>query len=310
MLKYKYVVFCLILSLAFTTAIWQIAEAKLVDVFGKLCYSLCHRSFIELTTYDKDDMPMHYYPGVGTFYDPELIAREASRFYDTRIDPPRLKAFIKDSDWLLAHIDSLGRLPQPYDFPPAGLKQPWVSAPSQTAAMLAIAKRAGYERNAEVFLHARKLFTNLAENAAGKDSLWLSTQPGEEDLRGMLSSLIDLASYGKLVQDSLALQMFKSGVDALAKRLPGYEKQGYLDDKYCKIGQRAEHRMLTQLLSEVSYATPDSVFKPIVLRFQAKDRVFVIKQLLTKPKLGRISGFLFAWLACFLLAYAFLRAPK
>lgn len=317
--KYRYLALSLTISFIFACLVWQMAEAKLVDFFSKACYAISKRSFTELNTHDKNGMPMRYYPGVGTFYDPELIAREASRFYDTRIDPVRLKGFIAYSDWLIAHSDSNGIIAQPNDFSPAELFSPWYSGSAQTANLLAIAKRAGYERDVSLLSRSRNLMNQigsqnspLQSSIMAKDgSLWIQSHPGRDnELRGMLSGLADLAAYAKLTRDSSATELFNQGVTNLSKRLPQLEKQAYLDDKFCRMGRRDEHSYLTKLLQDVSSATPDSVFKPAVQRFEAKDRVFVLAQMLKRPRPGRISGFLVVWLGSFAIAHAFLRAPK
>ncbi|MDY0152395.1 MAG: hypothetical protein RBS43_09005 [Candidatus Cloacimonas sp.] len=313
----KFIGISVLISFLFVCLIWQIAEPKIVSALGKACYAISHRSFIELTTYDKSGLPMRYYPGAGTFYDPELIAREASRYYDTRIEPQRLQAFIAESDWLLAHCDSTGVIAQAYDFPPAKLTQPWLSAPANTAAMLAIAKRAGYDRDTRKLVLAKRMLANIRKAEASSayynsdGLLWLKAYPAaENDLQGMLRGLSDLAEFYKIAGDSIAGNLFNQGIKNLTTRLPQVEKKGYLEDEYSRLGQRADHRQLTQLLSDTSYATPDSIFKPNVLRYQAKDRIFVVTQMLVRPRFGRICGFLVAWLLSFLLVYAFLRVPR
>ena len=141
--------------------------------------------------------------------------------------------------------------------------------------------------------------------------IWFQEFPTEPySLSGMLKTLINIAEYNKMVDDSLSRKLFQQGVIALQSKLPELAKHNWLDDKYHFKNKRLEHLELTQLLEEVNSATPDSVFTPLIYRYEAKNRQFVLFQLVNRPQPGRILGFLFAWTVLYLIAYLFLKPRK
>jgi len=271
MKRAKYIAFSLLISFCFVTIILQMAESKLSNFWGKTCYKLSGHSFMEVDTKDKSGMPMRYYPKLGKVYDPHLIGSEASRFYDTRIEPERQKAFLEMSSWLIMQIDSTGFIPQNYSYKAVNLSKPWYSASTQSICLLAIAKRAGHLRDPEAFQKSRRILNQLDElgSTIPEGGIWFwEFGEGVYSLKGMLRTLIGLSSYQKLVGDSLSAQLFKQGTVALAAKLPQLSKTGYLDDKYHYKNPRSEHQELVNLLALVNEATPDSIFKPVIIKLK------------------------------------------
>lgn len=305
----------LLIGLLFTSFIWQIAEPEVVEFVGKACYKVTRHSFIEVITHDAAGIPMRYHPGAGTVYDPELVAREASRNYNTRIEPNREQRFLQLSEWLVKQVDSTGLIPQGYDFPPASLKQPWYSASSQSAAMLAIAQRAGFLRNKDLVNTASIMLSRLdprhgnLSRAETDSTVWFKSYP-DYALRGMLNTLLNLHEYYKLVGDPLAEDLFQRGVRMLDYKLGSLEVEGYLDDRYTRMGKRQEHRQLTSLLEELNKVIPNPLLSSDIMRYKRLDKNLVVYQILVQFAWGRMLGAILAWLLCALVVYAFLRVPK
>ncbi|MEN6398475.1 MAG: D-glucuronyl C5-epimerase family protein [Candidatus Cloacimonas sp.] len=317
MKKFKYHLLSLFIGLIFAVSIWQAAEPHLADFWGKTCLSIFGTSFMEVSTMDKNGVPMRYYPSAGKVYDPELIASKSSLFYKTRIEETRKNAFLFYGEWLEENLDANGNIPNNFDYLKAGIKKPWFSSASNSATMLALTQRAGYLRSPETFLKARQMLYNLRPEKGSlsfydkNGGIWFQEFPTEPySLSGMLKTLINLSEYHKLVDDSLSQNLFQQGVIALQAKLPELAKHNWLDDKYHYKNKRSEHLELTQLLEEVNSATPDSVFTPYIYNYQAKNRQFVLFQLISRPQPGRILGFMFAWAVLYLIAYLFLKPKK
>jgi len=302
----KYIAFSLLISFCFVTVIMQMAELKLADYWGRVCYKLSGYSFMEIDTKDKEGIPMRYYPGLGKVYDPQLIASEASRFYDTRIEPARQQAFLNLSQWLTVNVDSTGFIPQTYNYDAAGMTKPWYSAPTQAISLLAIAKRAGHLRDPVAFMQSRKMLTQLdrLSSPTGEGGIWFwEFGAGVYSLKGMMNTLISLSKYHKIVGDSLSAKLFKQGTVALAYKLPELTNKGYLEDKYHHRNPRSEHHELVNLLALVNQATPDSIFKPAIIRLRKAEHKFILMQILSSPRFGRIMGFLCTWAVVFAFVY-------
>jgi len=307
----------LIIGLVFATVIWQVGETMLADFWSKTCLNIFGSSFVELPTMDKNGIPMRYYPSAGKVYDPELIASQSSRFYKTRIEETRKNAFLLYSKWLEDNLDANGNIPNNYDYPKAGLQKPWYSAASNSATMLALAQRAGNLHNPETFAKARKMLSNLQPEKGNlsfyeKDGgIWFQEFPTEPySLSGMLKTLVNLAEYQKMVEDSLSQKLFQQGTIALKAKLPQLAKKNLLDDKYHYKNKRLEHIELVSLLEDVNSATPDSVFTPFIQNYKAKSKQFVLCQFFSPFQPGRIIGFLFGWAILYLIAYLFLKPRK
>jgi len=183
--------------------------------------------------------------------------------------------------------------------------------------MVALAQRAGNLRSPETFLKARNMLYNLQPEKGSfsfyekTGGIWFQEFPTEPySLSGMLKTLINIAEYNKMVDDSLSRKLFQQGVIALQSKLPELAKHNWLDDKYHFKNKRSEHLELVSLLKDVNSATPDSVFTPLIYRYEAKNRQFVLFQLVNRPQPGRILGFLFAWTVLYLVAYLFLKPRK
>jgi hypothetical protein len=305
---------CLLIGFSFATLIWQVAEIKLADSLAKLSAQIFGHSLQETSFTDSQGIPVICIPGVGKVDDPLPIALEANRLYRTRIEPERLKTFLSLSERLEKNLDINGMIPQPYDFPQAGLKKPWFNAPSQAATLVALANRAGYLRNPETFLKARFLLEQLRPETGSLSSrfpdggiwFWEFTRD-EYSLKGMLQTLLRLKEYNTLVGDSLSAHLISGGIHALEKRLPQLTKKGWLNDRYHYKNKRSEHQELVSLLQKVNEITPDSLFTPTVINLSRSTRQFILWQLIQSPAWGRIIGFLFTWLLLFWIAYLFLK---
>jgi len=217
------------------------------------------------------------------------------------------------SNWLIEHRDSTGLVPQPYSFPRAKQKQPWYGASTQAGAMLAIAERSGHLHDPVIFQKARFLLHSLKPGQHGLSSalpdggLWFWDYGKDAySLNGMFNTLICLGKYSKMVGDSTATDLFARGVKAVQNQLPELEHKGWLEDKYLGLNPRSEHLELLTLLSKVNEVTPDSVFTPVIQKYQQRNYQFILLQLIQRPRIGRISGFLLMWLVLSLIAYAFL----
>lgn len=328
------------ITLFFVSFIWQLAEGELVVFLGRVLYSFTNRSFIEVETLDSAGVPMRYYPKIGVFYDPKLIADEASRMYNTRIAVGRQERFELLSNWLIQHMDANGLVsrysprdvvdnggileyldenelvPQQDNFAKADLTKPWYSTPAQTATMVALAKRAGQTRDTEILAKARNILYQVGDTDTGRlsrleadSTLWLSSNPGYS-LSGMLHSLLDLEEYASLVKDPYAMELLQRGTKALQVQLPYQEKSGYLHDEYLYLGIRAGHSYLTSLLVELNAKLPGYPFNGAIKRYDTADRAFIFKQLMVRPSLGRFSSFFITWFLLFGIAYCSLRVPK
>lgn len=313
----KLMLFCLLLSLCFATAIWQVAEVKLADTLARLSASVFRHSMQETLLVDKDGVPHTCIPGVGMAYDPVPVAKEAVRLYKTRIEPARLQGFLQLSERLEQSLDAQDLIPQLYPLPRAKLIEPWHNAPSQAATMVALANRAGYLRSPQTFGKAQKLLFQLdPENSKlssvqPEDGIWFwEFGPGEYSLKGMLNTLISLKEYNKLLGDSLSAKLFSRGVSALQKRLPELEQKGWLDDRYHYKNKRSEHLELVSLLGSLNELTPDSLFTSKVQELSRKSNQLVLLQILQRPSVSRIIAFLITWLVLFLIAYLSLKPRK
>lgn len=306
----------LLLSLLFITAVWQISERQLSDIIGNLCYKLFKSSFTEQATWDDQGIAMRYIPGLGKVYDVELIARQASRGYDTRIDPTRLSWFMKGSDWLSAHLDSTAVIYQKYDFPPARDKAPWLSASAQSAATLAMLKRAGFERDramlARGIMMLRKLQppNQLFALSQPDSALWfVSHREDPYSLYGMICTLSDLNEIHSLLKDPITASLFQQGMRSLAVQLPRLAPKGYLHDKYLYQGRRAQHYRLGKMLSDLAAAYADPAFSAQVKTYTRRQNSFVLWQLVSDPSPLRLVSFVLSWLVLALIIYLFMRRP-
>ncbi len=305
----------LLIGFLFISFIWQFAEPEIVEFVGKACYTITKRSFIEIDTSDEAGIPMRYYPRVGKVYDPELVAMEASRYYKTRIDPIREQKFLQLSEWLVKQVDATGLIPQTYNFPAASLKQPWYSASTQSAAMLAIAQRAGFLRNRDLLNTARAMLQQLDPQngnlirTESDSTLWFKSYP-DYALRGMINTLLNLHDYYKLVGEPLAEDLFNRGARMLNSKMVMLEGRGYLDDRYTRMGKRQEHRQLVSLLEELNQITQNKSMNTRIARYKRLDKKLVAFQMLDQYVWSRIFGVIFAWMLCSLIIHAFLRVPK
>jgi len=305
----------LIIGFLFISFIWQFAEPEIVDFVGKACYTITRHSFMEVITHDAAGIPMRYYPRVGTVYDPELVAVEATRNYKTRIDPIREQRFLQLSEWLVQQVDSSGLIPQAYNFPAASLKQPWYSASTQSAAMLAIAQRAGFLRNKDLLNISRGMLQQLVpgngtlSRAESDSTIWFKSYP-DYALRGMLNTLLNLHDYYKLVGEPQAEVLFKQGMRMLDYKLDNLEERGYLDDSYTRMGKRQEHRQLTTLLEELNKVALSTSLKLDIARYKRVDKKPVAFQMIEQIAWGRMFGAILAWMLCAVIIHAFLRVPK
>lgn len=306
----------ILLSLLFITAIWQISERQLSDLLGNLCYKLFKSSFTEQPTWDDKGIAMRYIPGIGKVYDVELIARQASRGYDTHVDPIRLSWFMKGTDWLSAHLDSTAVIYQPYDYPPAQDQAPWLSASAQSSATLAMLKRAGFERDkallAKGIMILRKLEPTSGQFTLSQpdSSLWfVSHRADPYSLYGMISTLSDLNEIHSLLKDPITNELYQKGMRSLTARLPQLAPRGYLHDNYLYQGRRSQHYRLSKMLSALSATYPDPAFSALVKDYARRQNSFVLWQLVQNPSLARWVSFFLSWLILALIIYLFLRRP-
>ena len=315
MRKHKALWLSLIISFLFTAFIWQIAEPEIVEFVGKTCFKITKHSFIEVATEDAAGIPMRYYPHVGIVYDPEYVAAEASRCYNTRLEPIREQRFLQLSEWLIKHIDSTGMIAQTYDFPPALLKAPWYSAATQSAAMLALAQRAGFQRNAEPLVLAQRMLQQLdpkvgkISRAESDSTIWFISYPNYS-VKGMLNTLLNLHMYYVLVGDPQAKDLFQQGMCLLKNKLNNLEDSGVLSDRYTRIGERKEQRQLTSQLEKLNELSPSHIIRTKIALYKRADKQFVLFQMLSQRAGGRMLRFFIAWVLCSLLIQLFLRVPK
>ena len=316
MIRTKEIFFSLVLGFIFTLLAWQIAEHYIGDLFAKIAYKTLHISYSEQLGADRDGLAMRYLPGLGKVYDTELIARQASRGYDTRIDAERMKWFIQGTDWLLAHLDSTNIVLQTEDFPPAGDKAPWPSASAQSATALAIMKRAGYDRNKELLARSisilRQLDLQLNDLAlAESDSAYwfVSHRTHPYSLHGMLCVLGDLQEIYQITELPLAGSLYLKGMRSLTRHLPELETNGYLNDKFLYMNLRSEHRKLYQMLNNLSAGYSDPQLAERIRAYHRRHSSFVLLQMFANASWGRFAGFVMVWLLIAAIAYLFLRRP-
>ncbi|MDD2229257.1 MAG: D-glucuronyl C5-epimerase family protein [Candidatus Cloacimonetes bacterium] len=315
MRKHKTIWLSLIISFLFTAFIWQIAEPEIVEFAGKACFKITRSSFIEVNTEDAAGIPMRYYPHVGKVYDPELIATEASRCYNTRLEPVREQRFLQLSAWLIKNIDATGMIPQTYDFPPALLKAPWYSSATQSAAMLALAQRAGFLRSKEPLILANKMLQQLdpkvgkLSRAESDSTIWFVSYPNYA-VRGMLNTLLNLHIYYEIRGDPLAKELFEQGMRLLQTKLNNLEDCGVLNDRYTHVGERKEQRQLTNLLEKLNEISPSTAISAKIACYKRVDKHFAVYQMLAQRAGGRMFRFFIAWLFFSLLIRLFLRVPK
>ncbi len=313
----KIKLFCLLLSLCFATAIWQVAEVKFADSLAKLSASVFGHSLQETLVKDGSGVPLACIPGLGKVYDPQPIAQEATRLYKTRIETERLKGFLQLSERLEQSLDSRGLIPQPYSLPKAKLKQPWYNAPSQAATLVALANRAGYLRSPQTFAKAQALLAKLSpENSELSSSLpvggiWFwEFGKNEYSLKGMLNTLISLKEYNTLLNDSLSARLFSQGILALQHKLPELEHKGWLNDRFHQKNKRSEHLELVSLLQSVNQLSSDSLFTTKVQELKGINNKLVLLQMAQQASWGRILAFLLTWLVFYMISYLSLKPHK
>ncbi len=316
MIRRKELLLSIALGFIFTLVAWQIAEHYITDFFGPLIYKVFRISYVELPTVDKDGLTMRYIPGQGKVYDAELIARQASRGYDTRIDQGRKQWFMQGTDWLLSKLDSTLVIAQPYDFPPAGDKAPWISASAQSATALAILKRAGYDRNKDLLIRSIAILEQLSPEkgklsiAESDSSYWfVAHSQNPYSLYGMLCVLGDLQEFYQTTELPLAGSMYLKGMRSLVQHLPELESHGYLNDPYLYMGHRSEHRMLYQMLSKLASGYPDPQLTEKVQAYHRRHSNFILQQMVANPSGYRFGGYILVWLLISAIAYLFLRRP-
>lgn len=315
-MRRKDVYLSLVLGLIVTLLAWQLAEHYITDFVGNLSYKLLRRSFIELPVPDPEGLTMRYLPGLGKVYDAELIARQASRGYDTRIDKERMQWFMQGTDWLQARLDSTLIISQPYNFPPADDIAPWISASAQSAAALALLKRSGHERNKELLDTSIRMLEKLQPGqsklciAESDSSYWyVAHQAHPYSLYGMLSVLRDLKEIYQITELPLAGNLYLKGMRSLVQHLPELETHGYLNDKFLYIGLRSKHYRLYTMLSELASGYPDPVLASKLKAYHRRHNSFVLVQFFANPGVGRFTGFILVWLLFAIIAYLFLRRP-
>lgn len=305
----------LAIGFIFTSMLWQIAEPKIVSSIGKAFYAVTKTSFVEIATADAQGIPMRYYPRVGTVYDPEYVALESIRNYNTRIEPNREKKFLQLSEWLVNQVDSTGLIPQNYDFRDASLLKPWYSAATQSAAMLAIAQRAGFLRDKRLLAISTGMLAKLdpgygyLSSAETDSTVWFKSYP-DYAIRGMVQTLLNLYEYDKMVKDPLAKDLFTKGVRMLNYKLGSLENRGYLDDPYMHTGRRLEHQELTSLLEQLNNIAPNRFLASDIERYKKLDKLPVSYQMLDQYAWGRIFCALLGWMLFTFIIHAFLKMPK
>lgn len=316
MIRHKELILSIALGFIFTLLAWQIAEHYITDFFGELSYKILRSSYMEIATHDQDGLTMRYLPGIGKLYDAETIARQAARGYDTRIDPERMQWFTKGSDWLLARLDSSSVITQPYDFPPATDKAPWISASAQSATALAIMKRAGYERNKEMLEKSISILEQLDPKigklsiAESDSAYWFVAHQGKPySLYGMICVLSDLQEIFRITEIPLAGTLYLKGMRSLVSHLPELESNGYLNDNFLYLPHRSEHRKLYSMLSMLSAGYPDPKLTELIKAYHCRHSNFILQQMIANPSTKRFAGFIFVWLLLALIAYLFLKRP-
>lgn len=317
MIRKKELLLSIALGFIFTLVAWQIAEHYITDFFGEISYKLLRSSYMELATTDQTGLTMRYIPGRGKLYDAETIARQASRGYDTRIDPIRMQWFMKGTTWLLQNLDSTFVITQPYDFPPSGDKAPWISASAQSATALAIMKRAGHERNKEMLEKSITILEQLQPEKSGlsiaesDSAYWFVAHPEKPySLYGMICVLSDLQEIFRITEIPLAGTLYLKGMRSLVSHLPELESNGYLNDKYLYLPHRSEHRKLYTMLNSLSAGYPDPQLSAMLKGYHRRHSNFILQQMIANPSPRRFTGFILVWLLIAFIAYLFLRRPE
>lgn len=170
----------------------------------------------------------------GRVYNPLLVAQEAIRLSGKLHDPRSRDAFWRQVRWLRAHATRDPRLgvrwEHGYDWPPNGLRAPWISAMTQATAM-AVMARAWNASGDSAYLrlaHGALRSFELDERAGGvvkriaPGVAVYQDFPGERYvvLDGWVSAVAGVTEYARVSGDTAALRVAEEGRRSLAALLP------------------------------------------------------------------------------------------
>lgn len=306
----------MLISLLFISVIWQFAETDIHELAESAWTRIIGKPIYQISTADSAGIPMQLYGTGETHYNPLFIARAAKKEYYRSRNWAQDERFLQLTDWLVENgveTDSTFLLPYYFDYPAYDQKQPWYSALAQAVAMNALAHRASYKRDLDVYAKAIKAMHSLRPGTAGlgfalTDSTnWYMEYPGSEPyyvLNGMIGILLELHYYYKLTDDPLAYELFAKGYNALLIKLPEFDFHGYsrYDLKGNKAG-RMYHKKHIELLSQLQELQPHSRLKYYITRWHKADSYPVIWQMLLNPRPKRIIAFLLPFLALWAVLY-------
>jgi len=299
---------CLI-SLLFISAIWQFAETDIHAFIERTWGKISGRPFNQIDTVDDNGIPMQLYRNGQSHYNPLFIANDAKREYYRSRNLGQVQRFIQLTDWLLANgseTDSTFLLSYDFDLPQYEQSKPWSSALAQSVVMNALAHRASFERNLEIYAKAIKTLNTLDPDRANlgyainDSSYWYMEYPASEPywvLNGMMGVLLELYYYYDLTEDPLAQELFEKGFIALEMKLPEFDFHGYSRyDLNGTMAGRMYHQKHIRQLAKLQELRPSAKLEYYQKRWTKADSYPVLWQILLNPRPKRIIAFLLPFL--------------
>lgn len=311
----------LCISLLFISVIWQFAETEIHAIAEQSLAKITGRPFHQVSLEDAKGIPMQLYSSKEKHYNPLFIARDAKTEYLMRQDPAHAERFVLLTDWLLAHgveTDTTYYVNYDFDFPVYAQTEPWQSALAQSVLMNALALRASYERDLEIYTKAIKAFNTLMPTvshlsvALSDSSYWYMEYPAPEPyyvLNGMIGVLLELDHYHSLTKDPLAQELFDKGYNALLLKLPSYDFWGY--SRYDLSGMKAGrmyHQTHIKQLSRLQEIRPSQTLVYYRDRWHKADSYPVLWQMLLNPRPKRIIAFVLPFILLWAAIYFILAA--